>query len=41
MVSDQMQALERDNVFDFSDTRKFLKVRKPKDNNDVVPQIIC
>jgi len=33
--------LERDGVFDSSDSRKHLKIREPVDSNDVVPQIIC
>ena len=39
MVSDQCQALERDNVFGESDNRKLLKVREPGPD-DMVPTML-
>lgn len=39
MVSDQGQALERDNVFGNSDNRKMMKVRVPP-KDDMVPSIV-
>lgn len=41
MVSDQAQALERDNIFIKAESRKLVKIREQIDKNDVVPQIIC
>ena len=40
MVSDQCQAMERDGVFDDSDTYKELKIRDPVDKQDIVPVVI-
>ena len=37
MVNDQAQALERDGVFEFSESRKMLKIREKKDKDDIVP----
>lgn len=39
MVSDQCQALERDNVFGDSDSRKKMKVRVPGEN-EMVPAFV-
>mmetsp|Transcript_13928 Transcript_13928/g.16137 ORF Transcript_13928/g.16137 Transcript_13928/m.16137 type:complete len:150 (+) Transcript_13928:406-855(+) len=39
MVSDQCQALERDNVFGNSDDNKMMVVRKPEEN-EMIPAII-
>lgn len=40
MVSDQAQALEKDNIFAESDRRRFMKVRESKDERDILPAII-
>lgn len=40
MVSDEATDMERDNIFAEIDGRKVLKVRKPKDANDIIPTIL-
>lgn len=39
MVSDQCQALERDNIFGNSDSRKFMKLREPTEN-EMIPSVV-
>lgn len=39
MISDQCQALERDNVFGESDSRKKMVLREPA-SNEVIPTVI-
>jgi hypothetical protein len=39
MISDQCQALERDNVFGESDSRKKMILREPA-YNEVIPTVI-
>jgi NPL4 family len=39
MVSDQCQALERDNVFGSSDSRKKMILREPA-SNEMIPQVV-
>lgn len=39
MVSDQCQALERDNVFGESESRKKMVLREPKEN-EMIPSVV-
>ncbi len=39
MVSDQCQALERDNVFGESDSRKKMVLREPA-SNEMIPSVV-
>lgn len=42
MVSDQAVNMERDNIFaDNEDSRKYLKIRKPVDVNDIIPNVLA
>ncbi|KRX01320.1 hypothetical protein PPERSA_11767 [Pseudocohnilembus persalinus] len=40
MVSDQAQDMERDNIFADAESRKVLKIREPKDENDIIPTVL-